>query len=55
MDRETYSRVDAPMLWEKMLSKTSRIEQSLEKDNWPAKPSGLCGWCPCKKFCEFAR
>jgi len=55
MDRETYSRADAPVLWDKMLTKINRIEQSLEHDNWPAKPSGLCGWCPCKNFCEYAR
>lgn len=55
MDRETYGRADAPALWDKMLTKISRIEKSLEHDNWPAKPSGLCGWCPCKNFCEYAR
>jgi len=55
MDRELYTRDDAPRLWDKMLARTTRIEQSLDADNWPAKPSGLCGWCPCKNFCEFAR
>jgi putative RecB family exonuclease len=55
MDSETYSRDDVPSLLEKILGKVSRIEGSLEHDNWPAKPSGLCNWCPCKGFCEYAR
>jgi hypothetical protein len=55
MDHEVYTRKDEPELWEKLLSKINRIEKSLEHDNWPAKPSGLCGWCPCKTFCEYAR
>lgn len=55
MDKESYSRKDAPAMWDRILTKINRIEQSLEHDNWPAKPSGLCGWCPCKTFCEYAR
>jgi hypothetical protein len=55
MDHEVYTRDALPDLWEKLLNKINRIEKSLEHDNWPAKPSGLCGWCPCKPFCEYAR
>jgi len=54
MDRRTYTRKDQHELWNKVLTKTQRIEHSLENENWPAKPSGLCGYCPCKNFCEFA-
>ena len=54
MDHETYTRDQLPDLWEKILRKIKRIEGSMEHDNWPAKPSGLCNWCPCKTFCEYA-
>lgn len=53
LDKETYEREQASGMWEKLLSRIRRIEQALEKDNWPAKPSGLCKFCPCRHFCEF--
>lgn len=55
MDSETFTRAQEPAIWEKILSKINRIEGALEADNWPAKPSGLCNWCPCKNFCEYAK
>ena len=55
MDSETFTREQESAIWEKILNKVTRIEGALEHDNWPAKPSGLCGWCPCKNFCEFAK
>jgi len=53
MDTKIYTRLDAPALWSKFMGKVTRIEQSLERDRWPAKPSGLCPWCPAKHLCEF--
>ena len=53
MDKQTYSRADAPRLWDKVLGKVQRIEQSVTYENWPAKPSGLCMYCPCRNFCEY--
>ena len=54
MDSAIYQRTEAPALWDKFLSKVQRIEQSLDKDQWPAKPSGLCPWCPATHAqCEF--
>ena len=55
MDSETFTRVQEAPIWEKILGKITRIEGALEHDNWPAKPSGLCNWCPCKSFCEYAK
>jgi len=54
MDKDVYKRSSAPDMWRKLVSRVNRIEQSLEKDVWPAKPSGLCKFCPCKNFCDFA-
>jgi hypothetical protein len=54
MDKETYTRADAPKLWAALLERIHRIEQSVEHDNWPARPSGLCRFCPCRNFCDYA-
>ena len=55
LDKQTYHKGDAPRLWEAFLSRVQRIEQSLAHDNWPARPSGLCNYCPCKPTCDYAR
>lgn len=55
LDSETFTRAQEPAIWEKILTKITRIEGALETGNWPAKPSGLCNWCPCKSFCEYAK
>ena len=55
IDQETYTREDAPKMWEKVNQKITRIEQSVETDNWPARPSGLCNYCAARNICEFRR
>lgn len=55
IDRETYVRQDAAALWEKLLTQINRIEKSLETDIWPARPSGLCRYCPARHLCEYAQ
>lgn len=55
LDKEVYKREQAHTMWESLLTRVGRIEQALEHDTWPAKPSGLCNYCPCKPFCEYAR
>ena len=54
-DRELYRKRDASVYWERLLDRIRRIEVAAEKDNWPAKPSGLCRYCPCKDFCAYAK
>jgi CRISPR/Cas system-associated exonuclease Cas4 (RecB family) len=54
MDKETYKREHIDDMWTRLLTRINRVEKSLETDVWPAKPSGLCRYCPCKDFCEFA-
>lgn len=55
MDREEYLRQDAADLWTKLLAQINRIEKSLETDVWPARPSGLCRFCPARHLCDFAQ
>lgn len=55
MDTERYSREDANGLWAKHMGRIRRIYDSLENDKWPAKPSGLCRFCPCYSTCDYAK
>lgn len=55
MDREEYLRQDAADLWTKLLAQINRIEKSLETSTWPARPSGLCRFCPARHLCDFAQ
>lgn len=53
-DSNVYTRKDSSTVWEDVLGRIRRIEQADEKNVWPAKPSGLCRFCPCQHFCEYA-
>ena len=55
MDTESYNRVDMHTIWGAVETKITRIEQSVEHDNWPARPSGLCNYCPAKSSCKWAK
>lgn len=55
MDTEQYNRLEANGIWQDIMMRIRRIEQSLEHDNWPAKPSGLCRYCPARHLCDYAR
>lgn len=57
MDTETFERKNANKMWEEVMTRIRRVYKAHEADNWPAKPSGLCGWCDVKKQlgCPFAR
>ena len=55
LDSETFKQSQTNLLWADLLARIGRIQESQEHDNWPARPSGLCNWCPAKNICEFAR
>lgn len=57
IDTEEFHRDDANRMWETVMAKIRRVYKAAEHDNWPAKPSGLCGWCDVKKQvgCSYAR
>lgn len=53
IDKQTFTRVELPMVWQEFLPRVSRLESAYERDSWSPRPSGLCkGWCPVKS-CEF--
>jgi RecB family exonuclease len=55
MDTEQYNRIDINPLWAEIMKRIRRIHQSVEHDNWPARPSGLCRFCPARHSCDSAR
>jgi hypothetical protein len=54
MDTEEYSREQSNEIWAEIMGKIRRIYSSLEHDKWPARPSGLCRFCPARHNCDFA-
>jgi hypothetical protein len=55
MDTETYYRAQTNDLWADVMKRIQRIYTSLEHDNWPMRPSGLCRFCPARHDCVSAR
>lgn len=55
MDAEVYRRSDTNSMWASLMGRISRIHESLEHDNWPPRPSGLCRFCPAKHMCDYAK
>lgn len=55
MDTETYNRIDINPVWAEIMKRIQRIHDAYEVGNWPARPSGLCRYCPCRHDCVYAR
>jgi hypothetical protein len=47
VEKKVYRRDEVPVIWQEFIPRVRRLELAYEKDQWPARPSGLCnGWCP---------
>ena len=56
IDSAMYTREDIPSIWNHFLPKVERLEKAFATNEWPAKSSGLCGWCPATKLqCKNAK
>lgn len=55
MDTEIYNREQVNDVWAEIMKRIQRIHKSLEFDNWPMRPSGLCRFCPARHDCPSAR
>jgi len=47
--------MDISVVWAEVMKRIQRIRDAAEHDNWPARPSGLCRFCPCQRDCDYAR
>jgi hypothetical protein len=56
IDSQTFEKADVAEIWQEFLPRVVRLTKAAENDNFPPKPSGLCGkWCPVShKQCEFS-
>lgn len=46
LDTEVFKREDLGRIWDHFNPKVEKLEQAYLKDEWPARPSGLCNpWC----------
>jgi RecB family exonuclease len=50
-----YSRAHTNELWAEIIGRIRRIYAAAETDVWPARPSGLCPYCPARHDCPHAR
>lgn len=41
-----FRREDEGLYWQEILEIIGRLDTANVGNNWPARPSGLCGWCP---------
>ena len=55
MDTSQYNRIDINPIWAEVMKRIQRIHDAYEHGNWPARPSGLCRYCPCRHDCDYAR
>jgi hypothetical protein len=55
MDTELFTRLDMNAVWAEVMKRIQRIQDAYERSNWPARPSGLCRYCPCRHDCDYAR
>lgn len=55
MDTEQYTRLDMSSVWSEILRRITRIYEASEHGVWPARPSGLCRYCPCRHDCDYAQ
>jgi len=54
IDSLDVTREERGFIWQKILERTKRIHKSVKTDVWPAKPSGLCPYCPARNTCNYA-
>jgi len=55
MDTNQYARSGVNALWAEIMKRIQRIYDAYDHGNWPARPSGLCRFCPCRHDCDYAR
>lgn len=53
IDKETVTRAEVPVIWNKFLPTVRKLESAYERGSWPPRPNGLCKqYCPVTG-CEF--
>jgi len=51
IDSCVYDRANINAMWAHLMARIRPVHKSHETDVWPARPSGLCGWCAHQPNC----
>lgn len=54
VDSHNFVRLHMNDIWAKIMQRIRRIHDSAETGVWPARPSGLCRFCPARHDCDYA-
>lgn len=46
---EPILKAEIPAIWEDFLIRAAKMERAWDREDFPAKPSGLCPWCSVEK------
>lgn len=46
LSTKRYTRAELLEIWSDLIPRANRVEKAIKTTDFPAKPSGLCGWCP---------
>jgi ATP-dependent exoDNAse (exonuclease V) beta subunit len=49
LDTKEFGQSDKTELAQEFAARAHKLEAAYKEDDWPARPSGLCGWCPVGK------
>lgn len=52
---QKYTRHDFKAIWADLLPRATRIEKAIKTTDFPAKPSGLCRYCPVTQCPNYER
>jgi hypothetical protein len=48
-----HTRAELVKVWSDLIPRADKVETAIKTTDFPAKPSGLCGWCPVKTCPEW--
>jgi hypothetical protein len=54
IDSDWYPRSSFDAMRGRLMAKIERVEHAASIDQWPARPSRLCRWCPARHLCPDA-
>ncbi len=49
ISQQHYTKPELLQVWSELIPRANKIEEAIKTTNFPAKPSGLCGYCPVKQ------
>lgn len=54
-DKYVITSSQLPFILNRFKARVQRLDEAWRNDNWPTRPSALCGWCPAVHRCEAGK